>query len=766
MVSKEGRYDAPMIRTLLGLALLIVSLPAASAQPVAGVDETEAPRIGLVLSGGGARGIAHVGVLQVLEEMRVPVHAVAGTSMGAVVGGLYAAGLTPDELAAQITGIDWQDALRDKPARQQLVFRRKQDDRGLQIRLRLGLKEGRVTIPLGLLAGQKLSLLLRRLTMPVAGVESFDRLPIPFRAVAGDVLTGDAVVLGAGDLPTALRASMSVPAVFIPVELDGRLLVDGGIANNLPVSVARAMGVDRILAINVSTADFTREDLNSAVSITGQMVSLLIQRNVLEQKSLLTEDDLLVEMALDDINPTQFFRAAELIEAGRQAARAQAEALRRWSLSPAAWEAFLVDRARRRVRAGHEETPTLHSIEVRDDTELQPRIVTSRLRAKVGEPLNLLSLEEDLARIYGLDLYEQVDYRLNPVAAPGAAQSEGEAVDLQIRVRQKPWGPNFLRFGINLEDDLEGETSFTLAARLISTQLNRRGGEWRNDVRLGETQLLGSEFYQPLSVRGFFLAPRLEYSERNNRIALDNRELSRFRVRRLLTAFDLGRELGHCCEVRLGVEYAANDADARSGADFPSIELEELRLVGSFQFDTLDDLSFPTRGGLISAAWEEAVDSRLVFGGDSTLTDFDSSRVSARFLGAFHRGPHIFVGTLELGTSLGDDTLLSPFSLGGFRRLSAFRLNEVSGNHLGFASLIYYHRLGRVQTILNLPFYAGISLEGGNTWLRREEASFSDLLYSATLFAGADTPLGALFVGWGLGEGGRQNYYLLLGRSF
>ena len=754
-----------MRQTSLGFALLFLLLPRLlEGQPalpeIPPAAREDPPRTGLVLSGGGARGIAHIGVLQVLEEMRVPVHAVAGTSMGAVVGGLYAAGLSPEMLAEEITRVDWQDSFRDKPARRQLSFRRKQDDQDLQIRLRLGLKKGRVTVPLGLLAGQKLSLLLRHLALPVAGVRDFDRLPIPFRAVAADALTGDEVVLASGDLSTAMRASMSVPAVFIPVEWDGRLLVDGGVANNLPVSVARDMGVDRILAINVGAHQTTREDLNSAVSISRQMMSLLVKRNVAEQIGNLTGNDLLVHVEMGDINATQFFRAEELIEYGRKAALAHAEVLQRWSLPPAAWEEFQALRIRR-ADSAREDRPILRSVEVRDDSDLEPRIVTSRLRAHAGGILNLEELEEDLARIYGLDLYEQVDYRLYPV------EEDEEAIDLVVQVREKPWGPNFLRFGLNLQDDLEGETSFTLAGRLTATQINRRGAEWRNDVRIGEVQLLASELYQPLSVHGFFIAPRLEYREQNNRLVLDNREISRFRARRLLAAVDIGREIDDCCEVRLGLEYATNDADVRSGeAILPHLELEELRLTGRFEFDTLDDLSFPTRGGLISLAWEEVLDSRLAVGSDPLAVDFGSSRVVARFLGAFHRGPHIFVGTLDLGTSPGDETLLSPFTLGGFRRLSAFKLNEISGNHLGFASLAYYRRLDRIQTILNLPFYAGISLEAGNTWTRREDVSLDDLLYSATLFTGADTPLGSLSLGWGLGEEGRKNYYLLLGRSF
>src|SRR5512145_453114 len=296
--------------------LLLPAIDAQAGQPVADGQ----PRVGLVLSGGGARGMAHVGVIRVLEEMKIPVHCIAGTSMGAIVGGLYAAGMSPDEMEKMVTSMEWNEAFRDKPPPSELSFRRKKDAADYLINFDLGFKDGGFSIPMGLLQGQNLNLMLKTMLFHTEGIDDFNKLNIPFRAMATDIETGDAVILDKGDLVKAIRASMSIPALFAPVEINGKLLVDGGIANNLPVDIARQMGADVLIVVDISTSLSRRKQLTSSVEITSQLTSILVQRNTADQIRTLYQTDILIRPDMGDIGSGDFFRAAEAVAAGRKKA--------------------------------------------------------------------------------------------------------------------------------------------------------------------------------------------------------------------------------------------------------------------------------------------------------------------------------------------------------------------------------------------------------------------------------------------------------------
>src|SRR6202522_2125080 len=265
--------------------------PNAPAAPPAEVR----PRICLVLSGGGARGMAHIGVLKILEELKVPIECIAGTSMGAIVGGLYASGMTAEQIDSTMRPVDWQEAFRDAPPRLALAFRRKQDDRNFLVKLPLGLKHGKILLPKGFIQGQKLQETLRQLTLPFSNSTDFDLLPTPFRAVATDLETGNAVIMDKGDLSIAMRASSSAPGVFPPVDHEGRLLVDGGVAENLPVSVARAMHADILIVSDVSYPLQPRAALDSALSITNQMLAILVRKDSDRQRASLGSRDVLIQ---------------------------------------------------------------------------------------------------------------------------------------------------------------------------------------------------------------------------------------------------------------------------------------------------------------------------------------------------------------------------------------------------------------------------------------------------------------------------------------
>src|SRR5690606_29265340 len=399
----------PLYRFIaLCLPFLAATTSAWTQQPAAG-SGAQRPRIGLVLSGGGARGAAHVGVLKVLEELRVPVDAIAGTSMGAVVGGLYASGLTVERIEHEMTSIDWEDAFRDRPARSMLNFRRRAEDADFLVQLPLGFREGRIFLPTGLIQGQKLSQMLRELTLPTAGVTDFDALPTPFRAVATDLETGEAVVIGEGDLASALRASLSAPGIFAPVEREGRLLVDGGIVNNLPVDVARSMGVDRLIVVDVSLAPASRERLASVGNVTNQMLTLLLRRQSQEQLANLQDGDVLVQPALGDTSSFSFTRLAGIVEVGQQSAEAARAQLAAFSLPADQYAQYQAARHREPERM------VVRAVQVDEGSGDFAFTATELFGDLAGSELDVAALRRRIARHYGQGRLELLDYRLTDI---------------------------------------------------------------------------------------------------------------------------------------------------------------------------------------------------------------------------------------------------------------------------------------------------------------------------------------------------------------
>jgi NTE family protein len=305
------------VKTLF-LVLLTALSSAGNAYEVA---FEERPKIGLVLSGGGARGAAHVGVLKILEELRIPIDYVAGTSMGAIVGGLYASGMSVEEIASVIGSTDWKGFYSDRQPRSERSLRRKSDGNGFLVDFDVGFKNGGLVFPLGLVQGQKFEIALRRWLLPVATVKDFDRLPIPFRAVATDVAKGELVLLGSGDLASAIRASMSAPGALKPVRLDGRLLVDGGLVNKLPVQVVKDMGADLLIVVDVGFPLLEEDKLNSVLAVSNQMLTIMIQGNVRRQLDLLGDSDVLITPELGHFSSTAFDRVVEAMARGENSAR-------------------------------------------------------------------------------------------------------------------------------------------------------------------------------------------------------------------------------------------------------------------------------------------------------------------------------------------------------------------------------------------------------------------------------------------------------------
>jgi NTE family protein len=719
------------------------------------------PRIGLVLSGGGARGAAHIGVLKVLEENHVPVDAIAGTSMGAVVGGLYASGLSAKDIERVMTSVDWQDAFRDRPSRADLNFRRKLEDQNFLVKFPLGLKGRKFRLPRGLVQGQKLTQILRSLTLPVAQIQRFDDLAIPFRAIATDIVTGDRVVLDRGDLTTAMRASLSAPGVFSPVESEGRMLVDGGLSSNLPIDVAREMGVDILIVVDCGFPLLERGKLVSVATVSNQMLAILIRHNTAEQRKTLKATDIVIDPALGDFSSLDFGQHEKAMRLGEEAARGQAQRLA--ALSLPADEFQRIVEARASTRSG---PPEIKFLRIEPGSEKYAGAIQALYGDQVGLVVNPQKLARRTAELYGQGNLETLDYRIvrRDDGSPDAPASAEPEYGLALTTRRNSWGPNYLRFGLQLQNDFEGNSSFNAAARGTQAEITQYGGEWLWDLQVGETPRVATEVYLPVGYRSrWFVAPHAQFQIRTLPIADENEHiLAEYRVRTTDFGLDLGRELGNYGEIRVGAGRTIGSARVRVGDPLlPPSEFDTHNIFSEFRYDTVDDVNFPRHGASFMIGWQGEREGS----GDAesaNLMLFDQ-----QYAHSWGRNTAILWTTAGTRLDSDVDIVRSYFALGGFLNMSGVAPETLVGPHVAIARAIYYRQIGQGgQGFLNVPVYLGASIEEGNVWNRRSEISFGSARTNGSLFLGMDTLLGPVYFATGFDEGGDSAYYLFLGRTF
>ena len=707
--------------------------------------------MGLVLSGGGARGAAHVGVLQALEELRVPVDYVAGTSMGAVIGGLFASGIDPDELDDLLAELPWDQLFSDRTRRRDISFRRKQDTRQFLSTLHVGFKDGRFQLPTGLIQGQKLELVLAILTMPVATERDFDGFMIPFRAVATDLSDGSAVVMREGVLADAIRASMAIPGVFSPVERDGRLLVDGGTAMNLPVQVARAMGADVVIAVDISTPLRGQDELDSAFAVTGQTVTIQIQQNTAEQIALLGEGDLLIRPELDEIGTLAFDKVEVAAQAGRVAALAAREALERLSLEPGAWAGYTAGRT-----PPDASPPLVSEIRVENDTRIADRVIQSRLQVRAGEPLDYDVLAHDVEILYGIDVFDRVNVRVDALPDGGKA--------LVIVTRKRRTGDNRIRFGVELETDFQTSGTFNIGLSATRLPINWLAAEWRNQFEIGENPAVETEFWQPLDDETrWFIAP--EFKFRSDTVGLFDdagTQFAEYRIWDVEGGLSFGRQAGQWGEARIGIRAGRTDADRSIGNPtfFPSDSRDDGAVFVRFSVDTLDNPRFPRSGTVFFA---EAAASLRALGAPD---DYETVRLAFSQVESF--GENTLVFDALAGLNFEDGPQISNlFSLGGFLQLSGLKPNERIGTQGLLFRVRGYRRIAQLGLLsFTLPAYVGGSVETGNTWFSQSDITFDSLLWGGSIYFGLDLPFAPLYLAYGHTEGNRHAAYLFLGQVF
>lgn len=753
--TRSRRAEALGVAGRVALSFCLIgplgSVTASATEP--GPTPSVSPRIGVVLSGGGARGAAHVGVLEVLESLQIPVHVVTGTSMGAVVGGLYASGVEVGELDELLADLPWETLFQDKTRRRDMSFRRKQDDRNFLSDFSFGFKDGRIQLPSGLIQGQKLELMLGLLTLPVATVRDFDDLTYPFRAVATDITTGRPVVLAGGELADAIRASMAIPGAFAPVELDGKLLVDGGSTMNLPVEVAKALGADVVIAVDISTPLRNREGIGNALAVTGQTVTMQIQQNTTEQVALLDEDDFLIRPELGEVATMSFDRVREAADMGAAAASAIRDFLAPLSLDDAAWHAY-----RAALVRPDGTPPVIDSIRIDNDSPIADQVIRSRMKVKVGEPLDYDTLAHDIEILHGIDVFDHVNFRIDALPDGGGDQ-------LVIVARERGTGRNRVRLGFELESDFVSNSLFNIGVSVTRLPLNSLAAEWRNEGTIGQDPGFKTELWQPLdSETRWFVAPTAwVLSETFGFFTQSGTELAEYRVLDYGAGVGVGRQLGQWGEIRTGLSWDKASASLLIGDPtvFPRADRTDGVVFLRLAVDTLDGARFPRSGTLFVAQGSVGLT------GLGSTTDFQSLFIAGEYARSW--GENTLVFDAQVGLSFNDrpDVTSNVYSLGGFLRLSGLKPNERVGTDILFFRLRGYRRVAKLGLLsFSIPAYVGFSIESGNTWFGTNQISGSQLLWGGSVYFALDTPLAPVYIAYGNTGGDRHAAYFFLGQVF
>lgn len=715
-------------------------------------QERERPRIGLVLAGGGARGGAHIGVLKVLEELQVPVDYIAGTSFGAIVGSFYAAGYDAHELEIALSQMDWNNLLSDRAPRSGRSYQRKLDDEETALDFEFTVGPDGLSLPAGLVRGNQLRLMLRRFLSRVSHVRDFDDLPIPFRAVATDLESGAEVVMGDGDIASAVLASMSVPGLFPPLNREGQLLVDGGLVNNMPVSVVRDMGADIVILVDIGTPLAERDEITSVPKVFSQLLSLLTLKGRQAQLDLMTAQDFLLRPDVVEIGLTDFHRTMSAVPEGEKAADNAAEALKVLALDDETWAAH------KAARKPISHVPVIDFITVQNSSSLPTQYVRSLIHQKEGQELNEARLSDDLTRIYGTGYFDRVEYQL--------VEDEGD-IGIRVEAAERAVGKKFVKFGMSLSDDFSGNNNYNLAASYTALGLNDLGAEWRVRAQVGDEMGIGTEIYQPIDLlQRYFVTGGVAVASVVRGITNDRGiTVADARVTDAKVTAGIGRNLSNIGRLTVGAERQIARAKIKTPElVFPAFSIHSTNFFARLETDTLDDVNFPHFGNQFYLDYK---DGRTILGGESTVNTLEGL-----YTQTISSGRNTFTALVNGGFAFGgDETEADNFSLGGFLNLSGLSANQISGKYYGVGAFVYYRQLndGGVSSLFGVPVYAGFSLEAGNTWNNADDISLSTLRYGGSVFVGADTPFGPLYLGSGYTRGQANDQFsafMYLGRPF
>lgn len=729
-----------MRRVLPGLWLVVLLAVPASAQPA----QPARPVVGVAFGGGSARGIAHIGVLAWLAEHRVPVDVAAGTSMGGLIGGSWATGMPPDELKALIAGIDW-DLMFGSSSFAFKNVRRKDDARAYPSRLEFGLKRGLVP-PTALNDGQQVDLLIARITAPYYGIAHFDDLPTPFRTVAVDLRTAEKVVLESGSLFQALRATMSLPGVFPPVEAGQRVLVDGGALDNVPADVVRAMGATYVIAIDVGTEQGDAVN-QSLFALMGQTVDAMMRANT---RRALEAADLTLKVDVSGFGSLDWRRNSELVERGYAAAERLRADLLKLAVSEEEYAAWVARRQSRRRTA----LPSFSRIEIDGLTPADARYAQQLLGPEVGQPVDVARLEKAIAPLAGLDRYQGVSWAI-------AGEAGNEA--LIVRARPKPYAPPFLMLGVNLENTTSDDFRAQLAARYLAFDVLGSGSELRVDVGVGSDPSLGASLYRPL-FRGGALFGRASagIAKRTFDFIADEVVIAQYAERRMAVGLEAGTNLSRDSEVSGGFVFSDVDTEVRAGdPGLPELDGGETQARVRWVFDSQDSATVPSRGQRVRAELHHFMKSPQIAGFERTNEGVTQAELIVSSFWRWRETNRLFA-IFAGGTSFDGKPLpTNQFTLGRPFMLDAYDIGERRGDHMAVATVGYLHRLGRLPDFLGGPVFGGVWLQNGAAFNTNDDADLHTQAGVGVIF---DTLMGPVLVGTSAGFDGGWRWFFGIGR--
>ncbi len=737
-----------LTRCLVLLASLFPGFVAAqeTSLPPMPANTAHRQRIGLALSGGGALGLAEIGVIKWMEENHIPVDRIAGTSMGSIIGSMYATGMSPEDIQKFAEKIDWEKAFLPEPGYAELSYRRKQDRRTFQVAAPLGLKDG-LRGPNGLNSGQAAGLLLDRIAFPEYSVSNFDELPIPFRCVATDMQSGDAVVLRDGFLADAVRASMAIPGVFTPVELNGRILADGGMVQNIPVETVRDMGSDTVIAVELHLPPGDIAQLGTLSGVLLRAIDVMITQN--ERRSLaLAQAKISIDM--EGFAVSDYSRVDELVGLGYKAAASQSGDLLRFAITdPAEWQSYLAEReARKRAPI-----KKVHKIVVAGADPDTDRRIQNQLSKKLDGSVNLPALEEQLTRIAGRGQFDRLGYEgFTQNGVPG----------LRITTHEKTYGPPFIDLAVNVEGSGVAAFDFSAGARVTFMDLFHHGGEWRSDLLFGSSDLGATEYYQPLWQSGFFVAPYM-FASKLARNSFDGlTRIAIFGDERAGGGFDIGYNSGRRSEFRLGYElFEGKLAPLVGAAGLPIVHGSTGQFRARYVWDGQDSPSVPSRG------------TRVVVTASRVLQSPDLphpiGQLEVRSSNFIPLGPKtsLFMDASGGTTLNGSAGPFQIFSLGGPFRLGAYLPDQFLGNHYAYASLGFRRELYRMPQLVGKKIYWGGWYEAGSAF-GTSTLTTGPVVVKGTFDLGviADTIVGPIALAGSVSPTGQSRVNFSIGRLF
>lgn len=700
-------------------------------------------KVGVALEGGGALGLAHIGVLRELEKQHIPIDYLAGTSMGGLVGGLYALGKSPDELEALVKKQDWDIIIGGQGKYEDLSYRRKEDAQAYPNSIDLGLKKG-LSLPPGLNSGQGVSALIDRETLAYAHSGSFNDFPTPFRCVATNLVTAQPKVFDRGSIAQALRSTMSIPGVFAPVRDGNNVYVDGGLLGNLPTDVVRAMGADIVIAVHLETTPADPSQLQSLFNVLGQSITAVIHANELRG---LADADLIISVNLAEFNGMQYDKAQQIIVRGEEAADAKAHVLAPYAMQDAEWNAFMEQRKSREK----ESVPVPTFVEVRGTGANEMQELETYLKPLAGKPLDPAATDELLNRLTATGRYDSADYWL--------AEEDGRA-GLIVNMHEKTYAPPFLRLGFELDGSEPDFVTFTQSARITMMDIAGYRSEWRTDLNFGNTYGIYSELFRPFTPFGhWFAAPNVNAYDRGVQFFQKNKVVAFYRLDTADAGMDVGYQFSRFTEFRAGYSGGYSSAKLNLGTpDFLSIagRIGDTHL--KLHMDHTNDPIVPTQGFSVTSNfhWYDAYP-----GSSNGMPAMDMKLLAAWPVWA--KGS--VLGTAEGGSTFGFVNTGTPlYYLGAPTRLSAYGTNELYGNQY------YLFRAGYLHDLFTLPPFVGKKVYAAGVYeiakmydFRLTESGFPNDFEAGVL---AETALGPLFVGASLGDSGHHKWFFQVGKTF